>query len=77
MIDRTTNEPLPGATVVIDGTQLGTATDGDGQYFIIGVPVGQYTVRASFVGYEPLVFEGVDINAGYTRWDEMRNPTVE
>ena len=32
-------EPLPGATVVIDGTQLGTATNGEGEYFLIGVPV--------------------------------------
>lgn len=67
VLDRSTNEPLPGATVVIDGTQLGTATNANGEYFVIGVPVGTYTVRASFVGYESLVYEGVDVNAGYTR----------
>ena len=67
VIDRTTNEPLPGATVVIEGTALGTATDGNGEFFIIGVPVGEYTVRASFVGYESLVYESVGVNAGYTR----------
>jgi outer membrane receptor protein involved in Fe transport len=67
VIDRTTNEPLPGATVVVEGTQLGTATNGAGEYFIIGVPVGTYTIRASFVGFESLVYEDVEVNAGYTR----------
>ncbi|HEX9659551.1 MAG TPA: carboxypeptidase regulatory-like domain-containing protein, partial [Rhodothermales bacterium] len=67
VVDRSTNEPLPGATVVLDGTQMGTATNANGEYFIIGVPVGTYSVRASFVGYESLLYEGVDVNAGYTR----------
>ena len=67
VMDGSTGEPLPGANVVIDGTQLGTATDVDGNYFILGVPVGTYTIRATFVGYSPQVQEGVDINAGYTR----------
>ncbi len=67
VVDRSTNEPLPGATVVIDGTQMGTATNANGEYFIIGVPVGNYTVRASFVGYESLVYSGVGVSAGYTR----------
>ncbi|MFV1981507.1 MAG: carboxypeptidase-like regulatory domain-containing protein, partial [Rhodothermia bacterium] len=67
VVDKTTNDPLPGATVVIDGTQMGTATNANGEYFIIGVPVGKYAVRASFVGFEDLVYEGVEINSGYTR----------
>ncbi len=65
--DQATNEPLPGATVVIDGTQLGSATDANGSYFIIGVPVGTYNIRASFIGYESLVYNDVSINAGFTR----------
>src|SRR5690606_41729914 len=50
-------DPLPGANVVIEGTQLGAATDIDGNYFIIVVPVGTYSVTASFVGYaaQPIV----------------------
>ena len=65
--DASTGEPLPGANVVIVGTQLGTAADVDGSYFILGVPVGVYDIQASFVGYQPQVVSNVEINAGYTR----------
>ena len=60
-------EPLPGANVVLEGTTLGTATDVDGNYFIIGVPVGTYDIQASFVGFQSQTVQGVEINAGYTR----------
>ena len=59
-------DPLPGANVVIEGTQLGAATDIDGNYFIIGVPVGTYSVTASFVGYASQTIEGLQISSGYT-----------
>ncbi|MCY4158368.1 MAG: carboxypeptidase-like regulatory domain-containing protein [Bacteroidetes bacterium] len=65
--DATTGETLPGASVVIVGTTLGTAADLDGNYFIIGVPVGTYTVQAQFVGFQTQTTVGVEINAGYTR----------
>ncbi|MEX0821246.1 MAG: TonB-dependent receptor, partial [Rhodothermales bacterium] len=65
--DGSTGEPLPGANVILQGTQLGTATDVDGNYFIIGVPVGTYDITASFVGYQPQTIQDVEINAGYTR----------
>ena len=59
-------DPLPGANVVIEGTQLGAATDIDGNYFIIGVPVGTYTLTASFVGYASQTVEGLEVSSGYT-----------
>lgn len=59
-------DPLPGANVVIEGTQLGAATDVDGNYFIIGVPVGTYNVTASFVGYSSQTIEGLEVSSGYT-----------
>ena len=43
---------LPGANVVVEGTSLGEATDGNGTYSITGVPAGSYNVTASFIGYE-------------------------
>jgi outer membrane receptor protein involved in Fe transport len=44
--------PLPGTTVMIKGTSIGTSTDEDGEYFILNVPVGTYTVEASLIGYQ-------------------------
>ncbi|MCS7082217.1 MAG: carboxypeptidase-like regulatory domain-containing protein [Bacteroidota bacterium] len=65
--DARTGEPLPGASVVLEGTTLGTAADANGNYFILAIPPGIYTVRVSFVGYETRRIEGVVINANFTR----------
>jgi len=48
--DATTGEPLPGATVVVQGTMVGAVTDIDGK-FTIGAETGN-TLVVSFVGYE-------------------------
>lgn len=45
------NQPLPGASVSIDGTTIGSVTDGSGNYNITGVKPGNYTITAKFVGY--------------------------
>ena len=65
--DATTGEALPGAAVQLLGTTLGTATHLDGNYYIIGVPVGTYDVRVSFVGYQTETVAGAEVNTGYTR----------
>lgn len=49
--DRKTGEALIGASVVVDGTELGNATDLNGQYQIINIPPGKYSVTASYTGY--------------------------
>ena len=48
--DATTNEGLPGVTVLVKGTQAGSATDGSGNYSII-IPDGGTTLIFSFIGY--------------------------
>ena len=45
---------LPGATVHLRGTALGTATGADGRFRLAAVPPAEYQLEASFVGYEPL-----------------------
>lgn len=49
--DLSSGERLPGVNVTVDNTQLGAVTDANGEYFIINVPVGTYTARASLIGY--------------------------
>lgn len=44
--------PLPGATVKIDGTNLGASTNDNGEYVILNVSVGEYNVTGSFIGYD-------------------------
>jgi uncharacterized phage infection (PIP) family protein YhgE len=49
--DKETNNPLPAASVIIVGTQLGSATDVNGNYIIKNVKPGTYKVQARFIGY--------------------------
>ncbi|MFT4604224.1 MAG: outer membrane receptor protein involved in Fe transport [Rhodothermales bacterium] len=67
VMESDTGETLPGASVVVVGTQLGTITDVDGSYFIIGVPVGSYDIQASFVGFSTATVAGVEVSSGYTQ----------
>ena len=65
--DAETGEPLPGATVVLAGTQPGVATDLEGRYEITGIRPGRYTVRFSFIGFVTQEAEAVSIHAGTKR----------
>ena len=49
--DESTGEALVGANILIDGTDLGAATDENGEYFILNVSPGTYTMRAQLIGY--------------------------
>lgn len=51
VVDKSTKEPLPGATIVADGTTVGTITNENGE-FQIAVPQSTRTVTVSFIGYE-------------------------
>lgn len=55
--------PLPAATVLIVGTNNGTSTDIDGNYFVRDVKAGRREVAFSYVGYKRKVVE-VQIKAG-------------
>ena len=50
--DATTNEPLSGANVFLEGTSIGTATDLEGGYIITNIPAGSYQLSVVYIGYE-------------------------
>jgi len=45
------NNPIVGANVIVEGTDLGSAADADG-YYSIELEEGSYTLTASAIGYE-------------------------
>ncbi|MFQ5629892.1 MAG: TonB-dependent receptor domain-containing protein, partial [bacterium] len=52
--DAKTNEPLPGANVQVTGTYRGSSANRDGEFGIARLEAGSYTLRASFIGYDPV-----------------------
>ena len=61
-----TGEPLAGVNVIIDGYNLGAATDLEGEYYILNIPPGIYTVKAFYVGYTTQVMEEVRVQVDLT-----------
>jgi len=49
--DSKTGEPLIGATVILEGTTIGSSTDVNGEYTIKNIPTDTYNITASYIGY--------------------------
>lgn len=47
-----TGEPLPGASVFIEGTNKGDATNVNGKFLITDIEPGTYTLVARFIGFQ-------------------------
>ena len=62
IVDVSTNEPLIGANIVLQGTSLGGSTNIDGTYSIYNIPEGRYTVSASMIGYRKVYRNDVYIS---------------
>ena len=52
VIDKTTEENLPHATILIVETKQGAVSDNDGQFAFDKLPAGSYTLRVQLLGYE-------------------------
>ena len=64
--DASTGEPLPGVNVIVDGTTIGAASGLDGKFFIVNVPPGNYTIKASYIGYSTKTIKNVQVSTGRT-----------
>ena len=55
IVDKSSKEPLIGATIQIVGTNTGVVTDMDGNFSLQGLPEGQaYQIKINYIGYKPL-----------------------
>jgi hypothetical protein len=66
VVNKSTGEPLFAVNVIIEGTTLGAATDMQGNYVILNVPPGVYTLRASAVGFKPVRVTNVRVSVDQT-----------
>lgn len=61
-----TGEPLAGANILIESATLGTKTSADGTFKLSGLPIGNYRLIVSFIGYStrtiPVTLENGDRN---------------
>jgi hypothetical protein len=58
--------PLPGVNVQVVGTNMGAVTDPNGEFFIINVPPGDYSVKTSMIGYKTVTQTGIKVAVDLT-----------
>ena len=52
VVDKATGEHLPGITIILKGTTIGSVTDDSGHYMLKNLPEGEFTIEVSFVGFK-------------------------
>ncbi|MBO4719091.1 MAG: TonB-dependent receptor [Prevotella sp.] len=63
--DVASGEPMIGVTITVEnGTTMGTVSDADGNFVINNVPVGRHSVRATYIGYEPVLLKEQLVSSG-------------
>lgn len=57
---------LPGASIMMTGTDLamGTTSDMNGEFSFEGIDIGRYTLKFSYIGYQTRVMDNVLLGAG-------------
>ena len=68
IVERNTQEPLPGVNIVITGadgqTLRGGSTDANGMFLITGVSVGRCHIRATMIGFAPFAANNILVYSG-------------
>ena len=77
--DSASGDPLIGVNVILDGTTQGTTTDLDGNYIILNVRPGEYSLKFSYIGFSTQVIAGIRVSTGQTtRYDfRMKEEIIE
>jgi hypothetical protein len=61
VIDNMTSEELAGVTVQIEGTELKTYTDIEGNFTIEGLQPGNYDLKVSYISYKETELNNISV----------------
>ncbi len=72
-----TGDALPGVNVFLEETSQGSATDINGEYVILNVAPGTYTLKASYIGYTTVRVQDLRVSQNRTtKRDFILTPEV-
>lgn len=71
IMDKNTNEPLPFANIVIEGTNIGSVSDFDGNFLFTGLQPGFVKLQASFIGYKPALSADIQVTNAKVAYIEI------
>jgi hypothetical protein len=62
--DRGMNQTLPGASVIVEGTSIGTSTDFNGEFELKSLKPGVHNIVVSFISYGDTRVERIEVGPG-------------
>lgn len=70
ILDAETNEPLPGANILVSSPSVhtGTASAANGMFQLENLPAGEYEIVISYIGYERKTINGIVLRDHKTKW---------
>ena len=71
VVESSSGEPLANANIIIQGTQLGAASDADGRFIIKNIPAASYQVKATFIGFESSIVD-IDLTKDESHFVEFK-----
>ena len=66
VLDAETGEELIGVNIIITGTTQGVSTDLDGNYLMKDLKTGLYNFSFSYISFQTVNFEGIEVKPGET-----------
>jgi len=73
--DAASGQPLVGANVIVEELMTGAIVDGNGEYAIINIPPGEYTLRTEMIGYGSVITSQVMVSVDLTTWIDFQLAT--
>lgn len=66
IVDKQSQSPIPGANIIIVGTNpiKSASSDFDGHFRLTDVPLGRYDLKISYIGYKEIVLPNIVVTAG-------------
>ena len=61
--DRKTKRSLVGANVLVEGYNFGSASNIKGEISIENLPVGNYNIKISYIGYQPVILTDIIVKS--------------
>ena len=64
VVDGETGEELIAVNIIVTGTQIGAASDLNGEFRLTNVPAGTHSLEVSYIGYTKQTVKGIEVKSG-------------
>lgn len=66
VLDKKTRKPLAGVNITVEGTRRGTTTNGNGEFTILKIVSGKYTLIFDYIGYTRKKYDNINLISNKT-----------